>query len=159
VKKKLRRGLLAAGAVGAAWSLVRRSGAFRVEVAGDSMTPTLEPGQYLIATRPQRLHRGDVVVVRRPERPIDVVKRLVGLPGEHVELRDGQVFVNGRELWEPYIRGTGPSGEWTLEEDGYLVLGDNRDRSSDGRAFGPVPREAIVGVIRFRYWPGAGRVR
>ena len=155
----LRRGLAAAGAVGAAWAMVRRTGAFRVEVTGDSMIPTLEPGQYLIASRPHRLHRGDVVVLRRPERPIEVVKRLIGLPGEHVELRAGQTFVNGHELREPYVRGSGPSGEWTLDEDEYLVLGDNRDRSSDGRAFGPVPRRAVVGVVRFRYWPRAGRVR
>ncbi|MGH2578890.1 MAG: signal peptidase I [Actinomycetota bacterium] len=159
VGKKVRRGLLAAGAVGLGWALIRRSGAFRVEVAGDSMRPTLEPGQFLVASRPGRLHRGDVVVIRRPERPIEVVKRLVGVPGDRVEAEGGRISVNGAEVWEPYASGVGPSGSWDLGPDQYVVLGDNRDRSSDSRAFGPVDRASIVGVVRFRYWPRAGRVR
>jgi signal peptidase I len=159
VGRKVRQGLLAAGAVGVGWALIRRSGAFRVEVAGDSMRPTLEPGQFMVATRPGRLHRGDVVVVRRPERPIEVVKRLVGLPGDRLEVEGGRVRVNGAEVWEPYASGVGPSGTWELGPGQHVVLGDNRDRSSDSRAFGPVEREAIVGVVRFRYWPRAGRIR
>ena len=146
-------------AAAAAWAAARRAGAFRIAVAGDSMVPALEPGQFVMATRPQRLHRGDVVVVRRPERPVDIVKRLIGLPGDRLEVRDGVVEVNGQLVVEPYARGTGPPGSWELGDDEFLVLGDKRDRSSDGRAFGPVPRSAIVGVVRFRYWPRAGRVR
>ena len=156
---KLRSGIIAAGAVGLGWAAIRRMGAFRVRVAGDSMWPTLEADQFLIATTPAgRLRRGDVVVVRRPERPLEVVKRIVGVPGERVVVQDGRVEVEGRRLVEPYARGTGPSGSWRLAADEYLVLGDNRDRSSDSRAFGPVPAGAIVGIVRFRYRPGAGRV-
>lgn len=157
MRRRMRRGLVAAGLLGAGWATIRRLGAFRVEVAGDSMSPTLEAGQYLVATRPPaRLGRGDVVVVRRPERPIDVVKRVVGLPGEEVVVEDGVVTVGGRRLDEPYARGTGPGGRWHLGPDEFVVLGDNRDRSSDSRAFGAIPRGAVVGVVRLRYWPRAG---
>jgi signal peptidase I len=92
------------------------------------MVPTLQPGDWLIALRTMRIRRGDVVVVRHPARAFDVVKRVVALPEERF---------NGLEL--------GP--------DEYLVLGDNIAGSTDGRAFGPVKRRAINGVVRFRYWP------
>lgn len=123
------------------------------------MAPTLLPGQFLIATRSRHIRRGDVVVVRLPRRGLEAVKRVVGLPGERVRILAGQTEVDGRRLNEPHAQGTGVSGEWSLQEGEFLVLGDARGESTDGRTFGPVPREAIVGVVRFRYWPRAGRVR
>jgi signal peptidase I len=123
------------------------------------MAPTLLPGQYVVATRPRHIHRGDVVVVRLPRRGIEAVKRVVGLPGERVRVVAGEAEIGGRKLNEPHARGTGVSGEWLLEPGEYLVLGDDRGESTDGRTFGPVPGEALVGVVRFRYWPRAGRVR
>ena len=99
---------------------------FRVEVAGSSMEPTLRPGDWLVATRAGRVHRGCVVVLRHPERDLALVKRAVSLPGDFV-------------------------GERALGVDEYLVLGDNEAASTDGRAFGPVGRNAIEGIVRFRY--------
>lgn len=102
-------------------------------VRGESMRPTLLPGQRIAVGPPARpLRRGAVVVVRRPELDdLEVVKRVVGLPGERVHLLGGR----------------------TLGPDEYFVLGDNREASTDGRAFGPVGRDRIVGEVRFAYWP------
>jgi nickel-type superoxide dismutase maturation protease len=122
---RVARALAAAGAVGAAWAAYRLAGAFRVEVAGDSMLPTLAPGDWLVAVPRRRIERGDVVVVRHPGRPMDLVKRVAGLPGEE---------------------GLGP--------DRYVVVGDNPARSTDGRTFGAVGRDDIAGVVVLRYWPG-----
>lgn len=160
MRRRLRKGVfVAAGATLAGLGIARWRGAFRTAVEGHSMAPTLFPGQFLIATRPRHIHRGDVVVLRLPLRGIDAVKRVVGLPGERVKIVDGRAEVDGRRLNEPHAHGTGVSGEWSLEEGEYFVLGDDRGESTDGRTFGPVPRDTIVGVVRFRYWPRAGRVR
>lgn len=145
------------------WALVsaayRRAGPFTVAVEGKSMAPGFLPGDWLIATKARALHRGDVVVVRLPGRDIEVVKRVVALPGERIRVEDGSIAVDGRWLDEPYARGTGRGGEWSLGPGEYFVLGDNRDFSTDGRAFGSLPRESIVGVVRARYWPAPGLVR
>lgn len=123
-----------AAAVMAAWATSRGAGTFRVEVAGRSMVPTFRPGDWLVATRRGRIRRGSVVVLAHPDRPLDLVKRVHGVPGD---------LVDGRLL--------GP--------DEYLVVGDNPAASSDGRRFGPVPRRVIDGVVRARYWPHPGAVR
>ena len=107
---------------------------FRVEVRGASMEPGLLEGDWLLATRRGRVRAGDVVVLRHPRKRIDLVKRVVGVPGDRVD---------GRQL--------GP--------DEYLVAGDNRAASTDGREFGTVGRESIEGVVRFRYGPRPGVVR
>jgi nickel-type superoxide dismutase maturation protease len=126
----MRRWWAAAAAAGA----VAMARPFRVEVAGDSMSPSLRPGDWLLATRTGRVRRGSVVVLRHPGRALDLVKRVRAVPGDDV---DGTVL--------------GP--------DEYLVLGDNEAASTDGRSFGPVPREAIEGIVRLRYWPDPGTVR
>lgn len=160
MRRRLRKGaFVAAGAALAGLGVARWRGAFRTVVEGNSMAPTLLPGQYLVATRPRHIHRGDVVVVRLPRRGIEAVKRVVGLPGERVRVVAGQAEIDGRRLHEPHASGTGVSGEWSLGAGEYLVLGDDRGESTDGRTFGPVPGEALVGVVRFRYWPRAGPVR
>src|ERR671924_1658260 len=127
----MRRWPWAAAAIGAAVGLTRP---FRVEVAGESMAPTLRPGDWLLATRGGPIRRGSVVVLRHPGRALDLVKRVRAVPGDEV---------GGRVL--------GP------EE--YLVVGDNEAGSTDGRSFGSIPREAIEGVVRFRYRPNPGPVR
>jgi signal peptidase I len=118
----------------AGWAAAGAAGTFRAEVAGESMLPVLRPGDWLVVTRRGRVRRGSVVVLAHPDRPLDLVKRVRGTPGDRVD---------GRAL------GT----------DEYLVVGDNDTASSDGRGFGPVPRRAIEGVVRFRYWPDPGPVR
>jgi signal peptidase I len=168
--------LAAAGlALGALAVLGRRLARLEpVLVAGDSMRPTLLPGQRVAVgplDRPPR--RGDLVVVRR--RPdafggLELVKRVVGLPGERVRLVAGRLEVDGLAVAEPYLdatpggrarstgaRSTGarPSGDLDLRlgEDQYLLLGDHRAASTDGRDFGPVPAAALAGRVRFAYWP------
>jgi signal peptidase I len=131
-----------------------------VLVEGDSMRPTLRPGQRLAVgplDRPPR--RGDLVVVRHgPSRPtpaLEMVKRVVGLPGERVRLVAGRLQVDGVEVAEPYLGGEGAAGDLDvrLGEGQYLVLGDHRAASTDGRDFGPVPAAALTGRVRFAYWP------
>jgi signal peptidase I len=133
-----------------------------VLVQGDSMRPTLRPGQRLAVgplDRPPR--RGDLVVVRRPAGapPLEVVKRVVGLPGERLRLAGGRLEVDGVQVAEPYLAGSrlaGPGGgdlELRLGDGQYLVLGDHRAASTDGRDFGPVPAEALAARVRFAYWP------
>lgn len=97
------------------------------------MVPALNPGDQLIAVRPGRIRRGDLVVVRPPGYELEMVKRVAAVPGDEADT--GQ-----------------------LEPGMYLVLGDNPARSTDGRAFGPVPASAITGVVRFRYLPRPGPV-
>lgn len=136
----------------------------RYEVQSISMEPTLYEGQYLIVSKVSYWfhlpERGDIVVLDPPlERSgpngdIPYIKRVVGLPGEHVEIRDGRVWINGVLLNEPYI--TVPPNyqkAQILEENQYMVLGDNRNNSSDSHIWGPVPRENIIGKSVFRYWP------
>lgn len=152
-------GVVAAVAAAAVGVVVARARPFRAEVAGDSMSPAVRPGEFLVAVRTARLRRGDVVVLRHPRAGFDVVKRLVGLPGEHVRTDGAAVWVNERRLVEPYASGRGSPGEWVLGPHRYLVLGDHRSRSTNGRAFGPVPRAAIEGRVVLRYWPRPGAVR
>ena len=147
--------------------VVRLLAATRFVVQGDSMTPYLKHGDYLLVDRlAYRLtppSRGDVVVLRDPGQPgVNNVKRIVGLPGEHVRMDRERVIVNGQHLAESYEnqgvnQGTAPEtpspSQWALDNHEYLVLGDNRHDSRDSRAFGPVNLSLIVGKAWVRYWP------
>ncbi len=132
----------------------------RYEVQSISMEPTLHEGQYLIVSKIaywfHNPERGDVVVLDPPngQSTIPYIKRIVGLPGEVIEIRDGRVWVDGIALNEPYISGP-PSytQKRILYEDEYMVLGDNRNNSSDSHVWGLLPRENIIGKSVFRYWP------
>jgi signal peptidase I len=128
-----------------------------VEVRGASMAPTLRAGDRFLLNRFAYLHRepqrGELVVLKDPETSELIVKRIVGLPCETVVMRNDIPYVNGHRLSEPYARGTlrtnyFPFGKPTVvPRDHYYVLGDNRARSVDSRAFGTVPRDSILGVI------------
>ncbi len=132
----------------------------RYEVRSISMQPTLYEGQYLVVSKiaywfhpPQR---GDIVVLDPPHNRSDIpyIKRVVGLPGEHIRIHDGRVWIDGVALNEPYV--SGPviySDDFVLKPDEYLVLGDNRNNSSDSHVWGPLPRDHIIGKTIFRYWP------
>ena len=150
---------------------------YRVEQ--ESMRTTLEPDQYVLVDkltpRFDSYSRGDIVVFipgvarrrRAPMRPVDVVpdqtpyiKRVIGEPGDTVELRDGDVFVNGSRIEEPYVRGvaTDPLSEddsWVVLPDRLFVMGDNRDNSTDSRSdqIGEICVGDVVGRAWLRYWP------
>ena len=137
----------------------------RYYVEGRSMEPNFDDGQRLIAGRlgvfPGELQRGDVVVLRyatQPKSEPPLIKRLIGLPGETVAIRDQIVYVNGEALDEPYIKEACDAlhcrdREWVLGADEYFVMGDNRNHSNDSRSFGPVSSQYLYSRILFRYWP------
>ena len=148
-------GALALGALTAAALAVRRARLEPMLVKGGSMRPTLDPGQRIaVAPLVRPPARGDLVVLNRPGN-LEVVKRVVGLPGERVRLLSGQLEVDGRAVPEPYLAGPPSFGELDLElgPAQYLVLGDHRAASTDGRDFGPVGADALLGLVRFAYWP------
>ena len=138
-------------------------------VRGDSMAAAFGSGHLLLVRRvpPSGLCRGDLVIIRDPRDPKSrYLKRIVGLPGERIQFFEGLLRVDGEHLVEPYIGGLPASlgveeNMWSLAEGEYFVLGDNRGRSTDSRAFGPVDAGLIVGQVWFRYWPldKWGRVR
>lgn len=132
---------------------------FRIE--GYSMEPSLHQGQYLIVNKAvyQWLHdpqRGDIVVFEYPRAPDrDFIKRVIGLPGETVEVRDGAIYIDSVPLEEPYLSDAthGNMSPRKLGPNEYFVLGDNRDNSSDSRSWGPLPRDNIIGKAWLSYWP------
>lgn len=130
-------------------------------VEGPSMSPGLADSEFLLVNKLSYLtddpQRGDVIVFRSPRNPDeDLVKRVVGLPNEVVEIRDSQVYVNGHLVDESsYFSGSiGPdTPAWRVPEASYFVMGDNRLQSRDSRAIGSVPRASIVGQVWLIYWP------
>ena len=131
-----------------------------VRVEGTSMVDTLRSGDIVLVTRfdyrgSRQPERGDVVECSFPGRSGTYIKRVIGLPGDRVEIIDSRTYVNGIPLSEPYA--TGPSEDYTavLGEDQYLVLGDNRGVSIDSRsnAIGTVSEEQLIGNAVFRVWP------
>ena len=136
----------------------------RFIVVGPSMQPNFFTGQFVIVSRLNYMlsnpTQGDVVVFHYPANPEeDYIKRVIGIPGDTIEIRDMQVYVNGVAIAEPYInepcnRSSCPDRVYpTLGPDEYFVMGDNRNHSSDSRRFGAVNRRFIVGEALLRYWP------
>ena len=129
-------------------------------VEGQSMEPNLHDSQRLIIEKiSYRFHpprRGDIVVLRRPNKsPEPLIKRVIGLPGETVEIKEGRVYINGEPLDEPYLN-QATLGDMMLQlvpEEHVFVLGDNRRASNDSRSFGMVPLDDIIGRAWIRYWP------
>lgn len=129
-------------------------------VEGESMEPNLQENERLIVElisyRFGEPERGSIIVLNYHEQHTGpIVKRVVGLPGEIVEIRDGQVFIDGEPLEEPYLaeRTEGVMLPRLVPEKHLFVMGDNRDESNDSRYFGMVPYEEIIGHAWLRYWP------
>jgi signal peptidase I len=132
----------------------------RYRVDGQSMFPTLHHGEYLIINKlsywldePQR---GDVIVLHFPQnRDREYIKRVIGVPGDRVEVTEDTVLLNGVALDEPYVNGlaTYRRNSWTVPEGHYFVMGDNRNNSSDSRDWSYLPRADIVGKAWIVYWP------
>lgn len=131
----------------------------RIRVDGSSMVPTFHDGEFVIVEKvsyrfsdPQH---GDIVVFHFPRDPEqEYIKRVIGLPGDQVSIREGQVFLNGVLLEEPYIAAAPRYELDVVVPPGELyVLGDNRNNSSDSHDWGTVPLEYVVGKAVFVYWP------
>ena len=124
-----------------------------IRVSGHSMHPTLRDGQRVrisrVAYTRRQPKRWDIVFFEHPQQEgFWEVKRVIGLPGETVRLEAGRIIVDENHLDEPFIHGDSPyiDRNWHLASDEYILIGDNRRRSTDSRSFGPVPRDRIVGM-------------
>lgn len=132
--------------------------AFQVEQY--SMEPTLLPRDRVLVDkflyRLRQLHRGDVIVLKYPLNPSrNYIKRIVALPGDKLEVKEGQLYVNGQRVQEAYINGApqGSYGPLTVPTDSVFVMGDNRNNSEDSRSFGALKKTHIVGQAILIYWP------
>jgi signal peptidase I len=149
-------------------------------IPSPSMVDTLEIGDRVLVNRVvyhlKELEHGDVVVFRWPNnRDVVFIKRVVGLPGDRLQAKDGKLYVNGVAQEEPYVHKTNgvtdptnPSGtiagttmsqpwglsdEYTVPQGHYFMMGDNRTNSDDSRVWGPVPEDDLIGEAFFVYWP------
>jgi signal peptidase I len=130
------------------------------QVLGQSMEPNLHSTQRVVVEKVtyRFFHgprRGDIVVIALPEQSEMLIKRVVGLPGESIEVRSGRVYIDGKPLDEPWTvnPGGGSYGPQTIPPLHVFVMGDNRGASNDSRNFGPVAIEHVVGHAWFSYWP------
>ena len=137
-------------------------------VPSTSMNPTIKAGDRILVDKLAfHLHpvdRGDIIVFRRPaaatcgEDLTDFVKRVIGLPGETISGKDGHVYIDGKQLAEPWLPKvsttyTGTFGPDKIPAGDYFMMGDHRTTSCDSRYWGPIKRSAIVGGVVMRVWP------
>lgn len=137
------------------------------EINGASMEPNFHNGEYILTNKVvykmKEPTRGDVVIFKSPRnKEVDYIKRIIGLPGDTVGLKNNKLYVNGQPVEEPYLAPDvtifGGSylqegQEITVPEGLYFVAGDNRPHSSDSREFGPISKDDIIGQAFLRYWP------
>jgi signal peptidase I len=137
------------------------------KVEQHSMETTLLPDQYVLVDkltpRFSDYRRGDVIVFEPPAAyrgdGTPFIKRVIGLPGERIEVKDGKVYVSGVALDERYVpageptEANGSASSWVIGAGELFVLGDNRENSSDSRVFGPIRRDSVIGRAWLRYWP------
>lgn len=135
-------------------------------VQGRSMQPTFVDGQRLLISRVNYMiadpQYGDIIVFNSPQPLAEgeppLIKRVIGRPGDVIEIIETEVYRNGERLDEPYInepcwRSKCEDARWELGPNAYFMMGDNRNHSNDSREFGPVDRSLIVGEAIFRFWP------
>jgi signal peptidase I len=134
-------------------------------IPSGSMEPTLKVGDRVLVNKLSYdlhgVHRGDIVVFKKPPNDTapginDLIKRVIGLPGETIAAQDGQVDINGHPLAEPWLpKGvtTAPFGPQTIPPGEYFMMGDNRGDSSDSREIGPIPKHLFIGKAFVRVWP------
>jgi signal peptidase I len=142
------------------------------KVQQGSMEVTLLPDQYVLVDKLtphwSTYQRGDIIVFDPPSNwtggtGVPFIKRVIGLPGDHVELRDGAVYVNETRLDEPYVYTdggppateptVGGPAEWLVPDGQLFVMGDHRSQSADSRVFGPIDISHVIGRAWLRYWP------
>ncbi len=129
----------------------------RVRVENVSMEPTLVPGEFVmvnkLAYRLGKPYYGDIIVFHYDPTK-DFIKRIIGLPGDLVEVKGGTVYVNHQEFIEPYIADRPDyTGTWTVPADSLFVLGDNRNNSADSHVWGFVAMKEVIGKVTVIYWP------
>lgn len=141
-----------------------------VTVSGESMMPAYKDRNKVIVGKITKIEHFDTVVFKSPNSNENYIKRVIGLPGDTVEVEDDILFINGKEHKEPYLSETKKSltqnvrltddftlrevtGESKVPKDCFFVMGDNRNRSNDSRRFGFVSKEALIGEVKFRYYP------
>jgi signal peptidase I len=131
----------------------------RIRVDGASMEPTLQSGEFVIVNKLAYFFGepdvGDIIVFHFPRDPDqEYIKRVIGLPGDKIEVKDGEVFVNGILLEEEYIAAPPVyTASLDVPADSLFVLGDNRNNSSDSHNWGSVPLDFVIGKATFIYWP------
>jgi signal peptidase I len=132
----------------------------RIRVESISMQPTLYAGDFVLvnklAYKVGKPTRGDIIVFLYPPDPTQVpyIKRVIGLPGDHIHIANGKVYANGELLAEPYLTTTtNMGGDWVVPADSLFVMGDNRNNSSDSRSWGFVPLHDVIGKAEVVYWP------
>ena len=138
------------------WLVNSAVGRYRID--GNSMNPTLFNGQYLLINNVSYYldepERGDIVVFRHPDQDLNLIKRVIGVPGDQIQIRDREVRVNGILIDEPYIKESPAySGSWEVPENTLFVLGDNRNNSSDSHSWDVLPEENLLGKAMVVYWP------
>ena len=137
-------------------------------VSGASMYPTLHNGDRMLLSKVGDIHRFDVVILKAPDENVEYIKRVIGMPGDTIEMKSGVLYINGKKVDQPFIntealaKQTVFMDDFTLEsltgeskvpEGKYFVLGDNRGVSKDSRMIGFIDRSAIEGKAVFTIWP------
>ena len=137
-------------------------------VSGASMYPTLHNGDRMVLSKIGDIHRFDVVILKAPDENVEYIKRVIGMPGDTIEMKSGVLFINGKKVDQPFINTEALAkqtvfiddftlesltGESKVPEGKYFVLGDNRGVSKDSRMIGFIDRSAIEGKAVFTIWP------
>ncbi|MGG0888698.1 signal peptidase I [Cytobacillus horneckiae] len=137
-------------------------------VKGESMSPTFEENNWIFVSKTSTIDRFDMVVFHAPEENEKYVKRVIGVPGDEIEMKDDILYVNGQAFEEPYVQReyrlmvntitadftlNELTGKQTVPEGYYFVLGDNRQKSYDSREFGFIEEESLIGEVKFKIYP------
>ena len=137
-------------------------------VSGASMYPTLHNGDRMILSKIGEINRFDVVVLKAPDENVEYIKRVIGMPGDTLEMKKGVLYINGKKIEQPFINTEALqkqtvfiddftlqtlTGETKIPEGKYFVMGDNRGVSKDSRMIGLIDRKAIEGKAVFTIWP------
>ena len=130
-----------------------------ITVEGPSMEPNLQAGEKVLVGKVEyyfaKPKRGDIVIIKFPDRTEDIIKRVIATEGEKISVSGGSVFIDGRKLGEPYVTEPidGDFAEQTVPPGTIFVMGDNRNDSHDSRAVGPIPLDKVLGRAYLIVWP------